>query len=75
MKRGADFDPFKENFIEIEKIQRVLRMEQIGNFQPIFCIYKSLRCLVKSLEGDISDPFRREESYLNKLYIDIDKEE
>lgn len=56
---------------EIEVIHRVLRFESIGNFNPIFCTYQNKKYLVQSLEGDISDPFRRKESYLNSLYIEI----
>jgi hypothetical protein len=56
----------------IETIKRVLRAEQIGNFNPFFCTYKgNKRNLVKSLEGDVSDPFRREESYANTFYIEV----
>ena len=56
---------------EIEVINRILRAEQIGNFNPIFCIYKGKQMLVHSLEGDLSDPFRRNENYLHSLYIEI----
>ena len=71
--RGPDFSHFKQNFIEIEKIRLVLRAEQIGNFNPVFCTYKGRKCPVLSSDGDISDPFRREDSYLTSLYIEIDK--
>lgn len=52
-------------------IYRTLRAEAIGNFNPLFCRYnaKHKRCLVRSREGDLSDPFRREPSYLSSLYI------
>ena len=40
-------------------------------FPPIFCRYKGKRELVSSEEGDLSDPFRREESYLSRLYIEV----
>ena len=53
----------------VETIQRVLRSEQIGNFNPMFCIYKKTWTLVQSDEGDISDPFRRTEKYLATLFI------
>ena len=57
---------------KIESIRRVLRAEAIGNFNPIFCTYKGeKRNLVQSRHGDLSDPFRREESYLNSLYIEV----
>lgn len=62
---------YKEPGREIEVIHRVLRFEAIGNFNPIFCTYQNKKYLVQSLEGDISDPFRRKESYLNSLYIEI----
>ena len=55
----------------IEVIERVLRAEQIGNFNPLFCTYKGERCLVQSEEGDLSDPFRRKESYLTSLYLEV----
>ena len=45
--------------------------EAIGNFNPIFCRYKKNRCLVQSMNGDLSDPFRRTEEYLKTLYIEI----
>lgn len=54
-----------------EVIFRQIRFEQIGNFSPAFCTYKGKRHLVKSKEGDLSDPFRREESYAEKLFIEI----
>lgn len=52
-------------------IKRVLRAEMIGNFNPIFCTYHGKKHLVKSLSGDLSDPFRRDESYVESLYIEI----
>lgn len=54
----------------IEVIKRVLRAESIGNFNPIFCTYRGKRELVKSMAGDISDPFRRDGTYLETLYIE-----
>ena len=57
---------------KVEVVKRVIRAEQIGNFSPLFCQYnKNRRVLVKSEEGDLSDPFRREASYFKKLYIEI----
>ena len=50
-------------------IKRVIWAEQIGNFNPFFCRYKGKRELVQSLDGDVSDPFRCEESYANTFYI------
>lgn len=56
----------------IETISRVMRAEQIGNFNPLFCTYKgNKRCLVKSEAGDLSDPFRREANYAETLFIAI----
>ena len=55
----------------IETIKRVLRAECIGNFNPIFCRYNNKQYLVQSGEGDLSDPFRREPSYLQHLYIEV----
>lgn len=51
-------------------IARVLRAEQIGNFNPLFCTYKGKRTLVNSDDGDLSDPFRREQSYEKTLWIE-----
>jgi hypothetical protein len=56
----------------ITTIKRKIWAEAIGNFNPIFCRYQNKHKLVLSDEGDISDPFRREVSYLNSLYIEID---
>ena len=53
-------------------INRVLRAEMMGNFNPIFCTYKGKERLVKSEEGDLSDPFRREEGYRTSLYIEVE---
>lgn len=53
-------------------ILRVLKAEYCGNFNPIFCKYRKKKYLVKSTYGDLSDPFRREESYLNNLYIELE---
>ena len=56
-------------------IERVLTTESIGNFNPIFCVYKGKKCLVNSTFGDISDPFRRTREYFTSLYIETVKEE
>jgi hypothetical protein len=61
----------KDNGIIFKTIRRVLRAEAIGNFNPIFCTYLGKRHLVLSDEGDLSDPFRRDESYLATLYINL----
>jgi len=52
-------------------IDRKLVSESIGNFNPIFCTYHYRKYLVESILGDLSDPFRREEEYLNHLYITL----
>lgn len=53
-------------------IKRKVRFEMIGNFCPGFVVYKGKEYLAKSDKGDLSDPFRRDESYLNHLYIQIE---
>ena len=55
----------------IETISRVLTGKAIGNFNPIYCRYQKREHLVMSREGDLSDPFRRDDSYLEKLYIQV----
>lgn len=55
----------------IEVIERVLRGEMIGNFNPMFCTYKGEKHLVQSLHGDLSDPFRRTDEYGTSLYVEI----
>ena len=58
------------DFVLVDTVMRVLRTEQIGNFNPLFCRYgNNPRVLVHSDEGDVSDPFRREESYARSFYI------
>ena len=54
----------------VNQIRRVIRFEQIGNFCPGFIRYSGKDHLVKSTEGDLSDPFRRNESYETSLYIE-----
>jgi hypothetical protein len=63
--------PNPDEYTVIETIERVLRAESIGNFNPIFCTYKGKRTLVHSDAGDLSDPFRADESYLETLYIKV----
>lgn len=55
----------------VEVITRKAWFESIGNFSPMFCRYHGKRMLVKSMEGDLSDPFRRDMWYLDSLYIEI----
>jgi hypothetical protein len=57
-----------ENF---KMIKRVLKTENIGNFNPIFCNYKKEKHLVQSSLGDLSDPYRRTEDYIKDLYIEV----
>ena len=64
-------EKFGELGEKLDTIYRKCWMEEVGNFNPMFCRYKNEICLVNSTEGDISDPFRREESYLNFLYIEV----
>jgi hypothetical protein len=56
----------------IETIMRVPWLEAIGNFNPMFIRYRGKRTLVQSKAGDLSDPMRRTEDYLETLYIEID---
>ena len=58
---------------EIEKITRVIWAEAIGNFNPFFCRYHRKKYLLQSREGDLSDPFRREESYADSFFIEIER--
>lgn len=56
---------------EITKIKRVLIPKMIGNFNPFFCRYNNKLYLVNSLEGDLSDPFRRTIEYSKSFYIEV----
>ena len=59
----------------VETIMRKLKFEQIGNFNPAFCNYDgNKRVLVYSTSGDISDPFRATEEYLDGLFISKPRE-
>lgn len=59
----------REGNVVLKTICRVLVAEQIGNFSPIFARFQGNDHQVHSDEGDVSDPFRRKESYLTTLYI------
>ena len=60
----------------LKTIKRPIWAEQTGNFNPFFCSYKGKRSLIHSDEGDVSDPFRREESYAKSFFIIlVDKSE
>ena len=67
-KTGASYGSAGEL---IEIIKRVIRAEQFGNFNPIYCTYKGQQKLVKSEHGDLSDPFSLTADYLTSLYIEI----
>lgn len=54
----------------VNLIKRVINFESIGNFNPGFVRYNGRRFLVNSDEGDLSDPFRANESYLTSLFIE-----
>ncbi len=60
-----------DKFTVEKTISRKPWLECIGNFNPMFCTYKGERMLVHSDSGDLSDPFRREESYLKTLFIEV----
>lgn len=59
----------RENGKTVGTINRVLTAESMGNWNPIFARYNKKAYLVHSDEGDLSDPFRRDETYLTTLYI------
>ena len=63
---------FKPSGKVIARVQRQIHTEQMGNFSPVFCTYQGKSRLVKSRSGDISDPFRKEDSYLDSLFIEVD---
>jgi hypothetical protein len=63
-----------DKFDLVETVERSLWGEQVGNFNPLFCQYKGERMLVFSDEGDLSDPFRREKSYENNLFVELKHE-
>lgn len=58
---GGDFGYYET----IAIIDRVLRAESIGNFNPVFCTYNhNKRVMVHSDAFDLSDPFRGESTEL-----------
>ncbi len=57
-------------YVIAETITRKLRAEAIGNFNPVFCTYAGKSVLVHSDAGDLSDPFRRDESYAKSFFIE-----
>lgn len=58
---------------EIETIVRKIYVDVVGNFNRVACRYKGRTYLVHSEAGDIGDPFRANDSYLNRLFIISDK--
>jgi hypothetical protein len=70
MKRERFNITVRVNGVEVRSIKRALRSEMIGNFNPMFCTYQGRKHLVQSTYGDISDPFRRTDQYLLRLYIE-----
>ncbi len=67
--KNADF--WGEHGETVKTIKRILKGESIGNYNPMFTVYEGKKYLVKSGEGDLSDPFRRKESYAKTLFIDV----
>lgn len=63
----------KSNGVTIKHIERKIYGFMVGNFNPMVCRFDGKTYLVKSEIGDLSDPFRREENYLNYLFIEMDK--
>ena len=59
-----------DKFTLVKTISRKPWLECIGNFNPMFCRYNGKRTLVHSENGDLSDPFRRNETYLQTLFIE-----
>jgi hypothetical protein len=57
----------------VSKANRKLYFQQIGNFNPAFCHFENKTYQIKSDAGDFSDPFRREENYLETLFIELEK--
>ena len=63
----------KQSGAVYKTIKRVLRAEAIGNFCPLFCTYLGKQRLVKSEAGDLSDPFRRDESFAKSFFIEVEE--
>ena len=57
----------------LETVSRKLYAMACGNFNPVYCRYMGKTYLVHSEAGDLSDPFRAGESYLDTLFIDLSK--
>jgi len=55
----------------VGNIDRKIKSEMVGNFNPIYCTYHYKKYLVESTLGDLSDPFRRNGEYLKHLYITL----
>ena len=63
----------RRNGKPVERVQRKLYVDQVGNFNRVACRYYGLTYLVQSEAGDIGDPFRADASYLKTLYIEATK--
>jgi len=63
----------KEDGQIVKTIQRKLYGKQIGNFNPFFCRFGGKTFQVHSEEGDLSDPFRREDGYAKSFFIQLEK--
>lgn len=57
------------NIFSGEIVKRAVKCEQVSNFDLITCVYKGEKYVVYSDVGDLSDPFRRNNTYLDSLYI------
>jgi hypothetical protein len=75
----TDYQTTFENYLNppipptLATVNRKLYAIQIGNFCPVFCRYQGKTYQVQSKHGDLSDPFRADETYLETLYIDKGK--
>ncbi len=56
----------------LETIQRKVYGDTLGNYNRFACRYHGKTHLVHSDKGDIGDPFRADESYLETLFIEAD---
>lgn len=52
-----------------EIIQRKIYSDSVGNFIRCACRYKGQTFIVNSDEGDLGDPFRANDTYLDSLFI------
>lgn len=61
---------YEGQFSEIEKVNRKVYCDQVGNFNRLACRYKGKTFLVDSDDGDPGDPFRGTDK---NLFINIDR--